>query len=191
MSVDASVVKVLIANYEEQAKQLLAQAEKLKKALANAPAADSETEGGKKKRKKKDTGVKRALSGYQVFMKEQLHNYKVRHPEIPQKEILTILSQRWKGLSEDKRNKYLSEATRLKDEGITAAANGASSSSAAAPSAPRTIASPETTTKKRKHSESESEVPASQPAGSETDKKKKKSKKDKKKAASESDDESS
>lgn len=173
------MAKVMIELFEEQAKMLHEHANRLRKALGDAPAEESPVEGAKgKKGKKSDKPiVKRALSGFQVFMKEHLKSYRVRHPEIAPKEVLTIISQRWKSLPEDKKSKYLQEAAKLNKEAGKGGAEVAAaheehedvhdeptvSSSAATESA-----------KKRKRSESEAD------AGSGDEKKKKKHKKHKK-----------
>lgn len=175
------VAKVMIELFEEQSKMLKDHADRLRKALGEAgSSADAEeTKKGKGSKKGDKPAVKRALSGFQVFMKEHLKSYRARHPEIAPKEVLTIISQRWKSLTEDKKAKYLQEAAKLNEE---TAKGGATATVAHADEAhedhdeheeelPTITAS----AKKRKASESETEATKES-----DDKKKKKHKKHKK-----------
>jgi hypothetical protein len=96
-------------------------------------------------------------------MKEHLKSYRVRHPEIAPKEILTIISQRWKSLPEEKKSKYLQEAAKLNKDAFKGRAEAA-------------IANEEQVDEAKKRKRSKSEMNA----GSDDEKKKKKHKKHKK-----------
>jgi hypothetical protein len=106
-SVPPKLAEVLIQVYEQQSAMLKEHAAQLRAALA---AEVSEN----KKPKKSKTENPRSLSAYQVFMKEHLRTYHLKHPELQQKEVLTIIAQRWKGLDPAKKEQYQVEATRLK-----------------------------------------------------------------------------
>lgn len=188
MSTSGNVAKVMITLFEEQAAMLRDHADRLRKALGedgNADEAPASSDGKKKgKRGKKDGKpvVKRALNGFQMFMKENLKAYRERHPEIAPKEVLTIISQRWKNLSEDKKSKYNNDAHVANDS-----AKADEASSKAPDVHVEEISAPESA-KKRKRSNSDPETPA--PVGSQKDsgdeKKKKKHKKHKNKHDEES-----
>lgn len=156
------VTEVTIELLEEQSKMLHEHANRLRKALSKAPAVEPPADVVKGKKGDKPV-VKRALSGFQVFMKEHLKSYRVRHPEIPPREILTIISQRWKSLSEEKKSKYLQEAAKLNKDAGKGRAEAA-------------IANEEQVDEAKKRKRSESEMNA----GSDDEKKKKKHKKHKK-----------
>eukprot|EP01033_Poteriospumella_lacustris_P014168 gene14168-10120_t len=179
MSTSGNVAKVMIDLFEEQATMLKDHADRLRKALSeegNTDGVPAGSDGKKKgKRGKKDGKpvVKRALNGFQMFMKENLKAYRERHPELAPKEVLTIISQRWKNLADDKKSKYNNDAHMAKADEVPSSVPDVHVEAVVAPES----------AKKRKRSNSDPETPA--PVNSQKDsgdeKKKKKHKKHKSK----------
>lgn len=123
-----STAALLVELYEQQVHLLQDHIQRLKQHLANPNEPTSVTstttagKDGKKKRGTKDSSSepkkKRPLSGFQLFMKEQLHEKKTggdanNNP----KETLTRISKIWKEISDADRGVYNKRAEKLKQEG--------------------------------------------------------------------------
>lgn len=192
--------------WEEQAQLFQAHAARLRKALKDngedvpdAPVAKkgkAKLEPGekavRKTRGEKKVTKKRALSAYQVFMKEHLKSYKQRHPELQQTEVLKVIATRWGKLEDDKKAKYGEQAKVLKEEFLSHQAEAEAAAGGGEPAGFAVVPLTGDKTKKRKHDEKENNgahassndsatilSPSQAAAGDDEGGKKKKKKKDK------------
>jgi len=175
-----NVGNLLITMWEEQAQMLQDHANRLRKVLKangeevpgavsvkNTKAkADPADKPIKKARGEKKVTKKRALSAYQVFMKEHLKSYKQRHPEMQQTEVLKVIATRWGKLENDKKEKYAEQAKTLKEEGIVASQAAEAEAAGAAGGGDshhdyHLVPVTDDKNKKRKHDEKENEGGAS------------------------------
>jgi len=128
-------------------------AKKAKKGKDNAAAtapAPVDADAGKKRKKKEKTDPnkpKRAASAYTLFFMEYAKKYKADHPEVAQKDIMSIVGPVWKEMDAKKKAPYEARATVLRAEHAEAmsvytgvpAASSSSASSAAAIAAPAPV----------------------------------------------------
>lgn len=103
-----STPSILIQLYEEQVKFLQGQIKVLKEHAAAHP-----TEGGATKKSTDGKKKKRALSAYQLFMKERLSDHKSTGDP---KAVLTQVSKEWNGLAPADKERYSSLAKKFNDE---------------------------------------------------------------------------
>lgn len=68
---------------------------------------------GKKKRKRKveDGSPKRALSAYQFFFKEYRLKLMKEFPELPNKEIMVKVGEKWRGMDDEQKASYEKQAS--------------------------------------------------------------------------------
>lgn len=158
-----STAALMVQLYEQQVDLLQGHIQLLKQHLANPEATTTSTavpatgkDGKKKKGSNKDSAEpkkKRPLSGFQLFMKEQLHEKKTggdvtNNP----KETLTRISKIWKEISDTDRGAYNKRAEKLKQDGVAEPVVAASSSSSSVE-----ISTPVTSKKSEKKRKAESE----------------------------------
>jgi hypothetical protein len=126
---------VIINCFEEQAKLLLSQIDRLKKLSGKHVKNEHSNESGvesdaapKKKRKRADPAHPHVLSGYQLFMKEEFPHMKADNPTVDPKDRMVLMSKRWQNLGVEDKEKYNHRSQELKE-----AAKGNESAPAAAP----------------------------------------------------------
>ena len=84
---------------------------------------------GRKKKAKNPDAKPRALSAYQIFMKEQFPNFKAANPDMNPKEILSSMSKEWKSLESGIKDEYMHKSEELKEakaEGVNSTGNSTS-----------------------------------------------------------------
>jgi hypothetical protein len=131
---------ILVGLFQQQADLLLEQIQTLKKlSKGNSSSSSSSslddadhaapTKGGKKKSKdaaagdaggkqKKDKANKhpQPLSAYQIFMKDEFHNFKEENPTINAKDAFGLLAKHWKDLDPEVKQHYVDKSDKLKQE---------------------------------------------------------------------------
>jgi len=72
-----------------------------------------------KKRKMKADRPKRKHTGYTLFMQETYPNVKVKHPDEPSKELISLVAKQWKDLAMDEKNAWKERAQQATDQSET------------------------------------------------------------------------
>ena len=72
-----------------------------------------------KKRKMKADRPKRKHTGYTLFMQETYPNVKVEYPDVPSKELISLVAKQWKDLGIDGKSAWKERAQQATDQSET------------------------------------------------------------------------
>lgn len=125
-------VEVLAEKYSFSLEDALREL-KVSKVEAKAEKAVKGAKKDKKEKKEKGEKTKRALSGYQVYMKQmrsdvskEMEKNLEDGKKLSPKDVMTELGNRWKALTDAERDEWKAKATELKDK-ESSASEGADS----------------------------------------------------------------
>lgn len=118
MSAETNVAELMARSMELQIKCLQEQITLLRGGQPPADSPQAESDGKKKKAKKvvDPNRPKKAVTAYQMFMKEEMPKIKLNHPQLTQREVLTLCAKEWQKCPPKKKEELDSAASVEKEK---------------------------------------------------------------------------